>query len=61
MAMTAAYDLGSEVATDLADLRQVPLAELRAQGDRAISDAVQRILPEESAHQVPVAAFNSSI
>jgi FXSXX-COOH protein len=57
----AVEDRESEFASDLADLRQVPLAEVHAQGDDAISGALRRALSEQSAHAVPVAAFNSSI
>ena len=50
-----------EFPTDLVDLRDVPLAEVRPLSDNLMNDALLRILPEGSAHQVTVAAFNSSI
>jgi FXSXX-COOH protein len=59
--MNAAEDRGSEFASELADLRGVPLADIRTESKSAIDHAVRRVLREQSAHQVPVAAFNSSI
>ena len=45
----------------LADLRQVPLAEMPALGSVTLSDALERVLPESAVGQVPVAAFQSTI
>jgi hypothetical protein len=55
-------DRSSELTSDLADVRSVPLSQLPKSGD-VVADALQRILPDRSALQapVPVAAFNSSI
>jgi FXSXX-COOH protein len=50
-----------ELATELADLRQVPLEELHALGDDVLAAALQRVVPEPTVKRVPVAAFNSSI
>lgn len=60
-AMNAADDRGTEFASHLADVRRVPLADLHTNSHGAVSTAVHRVLREQSAHQVPVAAFNSSI
>jgi FXSXX-COOH protein len=59
--MNAAEDRGSVLASELADLRRVPLADVRTESKSAMDNAVRRVLREQSAHQVPVAAFNSSI
>jgi FXSXX-COOH protein len=48
-----------EIASDLQDLRLVPLTEIAESA--AGADVLARILPEPSSHHVPVAAFNSSI
>jgi hypothetical protein len=48
-----------ELASDLQDLRLVPLTEI-AESEMG-ADALARILAEQSSHLVPVAAFNSSI
>jgi FXSXX-COOH protein len=46
---------------ELADLRRVPLAEIPDLGESMLNGAVQRLVPESLANQVPVAAFNSAI
>jgi hypothetical protein len=62
MVMNMLDDRGSELTSDLVDLRSVPLSQLPKSGD-VVGDALQRIVPDKSALQapVPVAAFNSSI
>lgn len=45
----------------LPDLRQVPLAQVPALGDRVLDDMLLRVAPEPPANRVGVAAFNSSI
>jgi FXSXX-COOH protein len=52
-----AFDLSSWVA----DLRPVPLAEVRASTHGELGTVLQRILLGQTASRVPVAAFNSSI
>ncbi len=59
--MNAADDRGSDLISELADLRRVPLGVVRTDSKSAVSNALRRVLREESAYQVPVAAFNSSI
>jgi FXSXX-COOH protein len=59
--MNAPDDHGSKLIAQLVDLRHVPLAELHAESERAVGNVVNRVLREQSAYQVPVAAFNSSI
>jgi FXSXX-COOH protein len=51
------FDLPSRVA----DLRPVPLAEVRASAEGELEAILQRILPGQAASRVPIAAFNSSI
>jgi FXSXX-COOH protein len=58
MAM-AADDQASEFASDLEDLRLIPLTQIAESG--AGAEALARILAEQSSYHVPVAAFNSSI
>ena len=48
-------------ASGLADLSQVPLADIRVMSDDALSQALWRIVADESTRRVAVAAFNSSI
>jgi FXSXX-COOH protein len=54
-----ADDQEPDVASDLQDLRLVPLTEIAKSA--AGADMLRRILAEQSPHHVPVAAFNSSI
>ena len=54
-----ADDPGSELASDLEDLRLIPLKEIAESG--AGADALMRILAEQPSQHVAVAAFNSSI
>jgi FXSXX-COOH protein len=60
-AMNAADDRESAFTSEVADLRRVPLGAVSADSKSAVSGALRRVLREESAHKVPVAAFNSSI
>jgi FXSXX-COOH protein len=48
-------------ASAVADLRDVPLAELPALGMDVLGRTIGRVLPDPSAGAVPVAAFQSSI
>jgi FXSXX-COOH protein len=49
------------VSSTLADLREVPLADMSALSPVTLSEAVGRILPESQKAPVLVAAFNSAI
>jgi FXSXX-COOH protein len=59
--MNATDGKRSEVSSDLADLRGVPLAEVPTLSDDVLGSALRRLVPAPLARQVPVAAFNSSI
>jgi FXSXX-COOH protein len=48
-------------APGLADLGQVPLADLQVMKDPALVRTLSRIVPDTPGQQVTVAAFNSSI
>jgi FXSXX-COOH protein len=50
-----------EYPCELADLRRVPLADIPALSDSVLDSAVQRLVPDSMANQVPVAVFNSAI
>ena len=54
-------ELRSAVPTSVADLRDIPLAEMSALGLDVLGSAIGRALPGDSANLVPVAAFQSSI
>jgi len=58
--MISVESRSADIASKVDDLRQVPLEDLAAE-PRAVDDALLRVLPDQSAHRVPVAAFNSSI
>jgi len=49
------------IVSDLADLDQVPLADLRVMTDEVWEDSLRRIVPDTSGQRVSVAAFSSSI
>lgn len=55
--MIATEDKQSDYPSDLADLRRVPLADVPA----LIDGVLGRLVPDSTADQVPVAAFNSAI
>lgn len=57
IAMIATEDKQSDYPSDLADLRRVPLADVPA----LIDGVLGRLVPDSTADQVPVAAFNSAI
>ena len=61
--MIATDEKRSEYPLDLADLRQVPLADVPTLSDHVLDNALRRLVPapQALAAQVPVAAFNSSI
>jgi FXSXX-COOH protein len=48
-------------ASTMADLRDIPLAEMPALGLDVLGRTIGRVLPAPSANPVPVAAFQSSI
>jgi FXSXX-COOH protein len=50
-----------EIASELSDHGDVPLADLRVMSDPALSSAVRRIVPDTAGQSVPVATFNSAI
>lgn len=54
-------ELRSAVPTSVADLRDIPLAELSALGSHLLGSAIGRALPGDSADLVSAAAFQSSI
>jgi FXSXX-COOH protein len=45
----------------MADLRNIPLAEMLALGLDVLGRTIDRVLADPSANSVPVAAFQSSI
>ena len=45
----------------MADLRDIPLAEMPALGLDVLGRTIGRALPDPSANRVPMAAFQSSI
>jgi FXSXX-COOH protein len=45
----------------MADLCDIPLAEMPALGSGALGGTIGRVLPGPSANSLPVAAFQSSI
>ena len=49
------------IVSELADLDQVPLADLRVMTDETWSNTIRRIVPSTPSQGVQVAAFNSSI
>jgi FXSXX-COOH protein len=49
------------LASALADLSRVTLAEMPSVNAAELSETLGRVLPSPDAKQVPVAAFNSSI
>lgn len=51
-------DAESGIATDLVDVRDLPLSRV---GSFADAGLLKRVLPELSGKRVPVAAFQSSI
>jgi len=59
--MIATDEKKTEYLSDLADLRQVPLADMATLSGDALESALRRLVPAPIAGQVPVAAFNSSI
>jgi len=52
----------SDLASEVADIRKVPMARLAETQRGLIAETLRRIVPDNSATSVPVAsAFNSSI
>jgi hypothetical protein len=54
-------DQACAVVSDLADLDQVPLADLQVMTDATMSGTLRRIVPARLGQGVPIAAFNSSV
>lgn len=59
--MAPTEQLRPSVPSAMADLRDVPLAEMPALGLELLGRTVSRALPDPVATAVPVAAFQSSI
>jgi FXSXX-COOH protein len=59
--MNPSDDQVFDLSSDVADLRRVPLAEVRASTEAELGRVLQRIVPAQAASCVPIAAFNSSI
>jgi FXSXX-COOH protein len=49
------------IVSELADVDEVPLADLRVMTDETWSNTLRRIVPDTPSQGVQVAAFNSSI
>jgi len=58
--MISVENRSSEIASKVEDLREVSLEDLAAEGG-SVEEALLRVVPGQSDHRVPVAAFNSSI
>lgn len=59
--MVPTEEMRHEFPSAIADLRDVPLAELTAVDPDLLCKTVARVLPDPSANPVPVAAFQSAI
>jgi FXSXX-COOH protein len=59
--MKATDEIRPAVSSVLADLRDVPLAEMATLSPVTLSEMLGRVLPEAQAAPVPVAAFSSAI
>ena len=59
--MVPTEELRPAYASAMADLRNVPLAEMPALGLDVLGRTIGRVLPDSSTNPVPVAAFQSSI
>jgi FXSXX-COOH protein len=59
--MKPTHEVQPPVSSVLADLRHLPLAQLPALGNIALSDTMRRVPPESPIVTVRVAAFNSAI
>jgi FXSXX-COOH protein len=59
--MVPTEELRPAYASTMADLRDIPLAEMPALGLDVLGRTIGRVLPAPSANPVPVAAFQSSI
>jgi FXSXX-COOH protein len=59
--MTDSVEKRSEYSSDVADVRQVPLADVPALAGDVRDRMLRRAVPEPASRQVPVASFNSSI
>ena len=58
--MISIEDRNAEIASKVEDLRGVSLDDLSVEHG-AVDDALLRVLPDQSTHSLPVAAFNSTI
>jgi FXSXX-COOH protein len=59
--MVLTEELRPPYASAVADLRDIPLAEMSALGPDVLGRTIGRVLPDPSMNPVPVAAFQSSI
>jgi FXSXX-COOH protein len=59
--MVPTKELRPAHASAMADLRDIPLAEMPALGLDVLGRTIGRVLPDPSTNRVPVAAFQSSI
>jgi FXSXX-COOH protein len=59
--MVPTEELRPAYVSTMADLRDIPLAEMPALGLDVLGRTIGRVLPAPSANPVPVAAFQSSI
>jgi FXSXX-COOH protein len=60
-AMQTTEDLSATVPSKLANLRDVPLADLPALSMVTLDEALGRLIPDPQAAAAPVAAFQSAI
>jgi hypothetical protein len=60
-AMQTTQDISTTVPSKLADLHDVPLAEMPALSMVTLDDALGRVIPGPQAAAVPVMAFQSAI
>jgi FXSXX-COOH protein len=59
--MVPTEELRPAYASSMADLRDIPLAEMPALGLDVLGRTIGRVLPAPSTNPLPVAAFQSSI
>jgi len=59
--MVPTEELPPTHASAMADVRNIPLAEMLALGLDVLGRTIDRVLADPSANSVPVAAFQSSI
>jgi FXSXX-COOH protein len=59
--MIATDEIRPALPTALVDLRDIPLVEMPALSASLLGMALERVMPDSSAHSVPVSAFQSAI